>query len=192
MQTPRSIIELLSSRVLRLSNTLGLYASRRYRDQFGVTLPEWRVMSIIAWYEPTTARDISRVLATDKGWVGLSVERLRRRGFVACSSDKKDARRILVSLTERGSAKHDAILSAALQRQRRLMSVLADGAADTVIASLDRLQAEADKMLEELDGEVATTNTRARRRSASANTPRRQKRKPAQHGRDGWKDRPRA
>jgi DNA-binding MarR family transcriptional regulator len=170
MPKPRPIIELLSSRVLRLSNTLGLYASRRYRDQFGVTLPEWRVMSIIASYEPTTARDISRVLATDKGWVGLSVERLRRRGFVVCSSDKKDARRTLLSLTGRGWARHDAILAVALQRQRRLMASLADGAADTLVAGLDRLQAEADKMLEELDGETppAKVKSRARRPAGSA------------------------
>jgi DNA-binding MarR family transcriptional regulator len=163
MQKPRSIIELLSSRVLRLSNTLGLYASRRYRDQFDVTLPEWRALSIIASYEPTTARDISRVLATDKGWVGLSVARLKRRGFVMLSPDKKDARRTLLSLTERGRKKHDAILSIALRRQRRLMATL-DGAADTVIASLDRLQAEADKMLEELDDEVSSTSTKSQAR----------------------------
>jgi DNA-binding MarR family transcriptional regulator len=167
MQKPRSIIDLLSSRVLRLSNTLALYATRHYRDQFGVTLPEWRVMSIIASYEPTTARDISRVLATDKGWVGLSVERLRRRGFVLCSPDKKDARRTLLSLSERGRAKHDAILSAALQRQRRLMAALADGAADILIASLNRLQAEADKMLEEIGDDVPSATTKLlTRRSA--------------------------
>ena len=69
---PRSgpIIELLSSRVLRLSNTLALYASRRYREEFGVTLPEWRVMSIIASYEGTasfTARQCGARFASPIG-----------------------------------------------------------------------------------------------------------------------------
>lgn len=151
MRAPKSVVDLLSYRLLRLSNTLGLYSSRRYRKEFDVTLPEWRVISIIASEEPTSARDISRVLATDKAWVGHTVESLRRRGYVTRSSDKQDARRTLLNLTRQGRETHDAILSVALRRQRRLAATLADGRFESLIASLDRLQAEADRMLEELD-----------------------------------------
>lgn len=151
MREPKSVADLLAYRLLRLSNTFGLYSNRRYRQEFGVTLPEWRVMSIIASCEPTTARDISRVLATDKGWVSLTVEKLRRRGFVIRSSDKQDARRALLNLTKQGRDLHDAILSVARRRQRRLAAALPDGVIDTLTATLDRLQAEADRMLAELD-----------------------------------------
>lgn len=150
MQEPKTVVDMLTSRCLRLSNTFGLYASRRYREQFGMTLPEWRVMSIIASCEPTTAREISRVLVTDKAWVGQSVENLRRRGFVTRATDRNDARRSLVSLTREGRAMHDAILTVSRQRQRRLLASLPHGAAETLIDCLDRLQAEADRMLEEL------------------------------------------
>ncbi len=153
MREPKSVADLLTFRLLRLSNTLGLYSNRRYRRQFGVTLPEWRVMSIIALRDTTTARDISRALATDKGWVGLSVESLGRRGYVKRASDKEDTRRTLLSLTEEGREVHDAIMSNARRRQRRLLAALPDGATDTLVASLDRLQAEADRMLAELDDE---------------------------------------
>lgn len=146
-----SVINFLTSRVLRLSNTLGLYASRRYRGEFDMTLPEWRVMSIIASGEPTTAREISGILATDKGWVGLSVESLRRRGYVIGSPDKRDGRRTLLTLTEEGRKKHDAILAVSQWRQERLLASLPDGAAETLIECLDRLQAEADKLLEETE-----------------------------------------
>lgn len=144
-------MDFLTSRVLRLSNTFGLYASRRYREEHGMTLPEWRVMSIIAACQPTTAREISRVLVTDKAWVGLSVAKLQRRGFVTRSTDKQDARRALISLTRQGKDKHDAILATALRRQRRLLKLLPAGAGATLIACLDLLQAEAERMLEELD-----------------------------------------
>ena len=150
MQKP-SITDLLSTRLLRLSNTLALYSSRRYRQQFGVTLPEWRVMSIVAARDGTTARDISRELATDKAWVGLSVKSLARRGFLTRSADKQDTRRVLLSLTRQGRQMHDAIISVARQRQRRLRAALPEGAADMLSANLERLQVEADRMLEELD-----------------------------------------
>ena len=151
MSKPKSVAELLSYRVLRLSNTLALYSSRYYREEFGLTLPEWRTMSIIASRSTTTARDVSRVLATDKGWVGISVTSLWQRGYLTRSPDKGDGRRTLLSLTAKGKEMHDAILSAARRRQRRLLAALPDDAANTLMASLDRLQAEADRMLKELN-----------------------------------------
>lgn len=151
MREPKSVADLLSYRLLRLSNTLALFSSRSYRDEFGVTLPEWRVMSVIAAHPSLTARDISRVLATDKGWVGISVTGLWKRGYLTRSADKQDARRTLLSLTEQGRKKHDAILSAARRRQRRLLATLSADAAETLVESLDRLQAEADRMLAEID-----------------------------------------
>lgn len=161
---PDSVIDFVTSRVLRLSNTLGLYASRRYRDEFGLKLPEWRVLSIVAACEPTTARDISRILATDKGWVGLSAESLRRRGYVSGSPDKRDGRRILLRLTEEGRKKHDAILAVSQWRQRRLLASLPDGQADMLVECLDRLQAEADRMLEESEAPRSAIERVARHR----------------------------
>jgi DNA-binding MarR family transcriptional regulator len=151
MREPKSVNDLLTTRLLRLSNTLGLYSSRRYRDEFDVTLPEWRVLSIIALLETTSARDVSRALATDKAWVGLTVQKLERRGYVRRVSDRQDGRRTLVSLTRQGMDVHDAIMANARRRHRRLLGALGDKDAETLIASLDRLQAEADRMLEEFD-----------------------------------------
>jgi DNA-binding MarR family transcriptional regulator len=150
MQKPTALPDLLSTRLLRLSNTLTLYSARRYRQQFGISVPEWRVMSILASSDRTTARDISRVLATDAAWVGLSVKRLAKRGYLIRSTDKHDTRRVLLSLTKQGKDMHDSILTVARQRQRRLLAALPQGVADILYANLDRLQAEADRMLEDL------------------------------------------
>jgi len=151
MREPKSVTDLLTYRLLRLSNTLGLYSSRRYRNQYDVTLPEWRVLSIIALLGTTSARDISRALATDKAWVGLTVQKLEQRGFLKRASDRQDGRRTLVSLTREGRDVHDAIMANARRRQKRLLGTLGDDGAEKLFASLDRLQAEAERMLEELD-----------------------------------------
>jgi DNA-binding MarR family transcriptional regulator len=151
MREPKSVTDLLTYRLLRLSNTLGLYSNRRYRDELDVTLPEWRVLSIIALLESTSANDISRELATDKAWVGLTVQKLEQRGFVRRASDRNDGRRTLVSLTRQGREVHDVIMSNARRRQKRLLGALPHGSADTLIVCLERLQSEADRMLAELD-----------------------------------------
>jgi len=151
MREPKSVTDLLTYRLLRLSNTLGLYSNRRYRAEFDVTLPEWRVMSIIALLETTSAQEISRSVSTDKAWVGLTLQKLEKRGFVRRVTYKQDGRRTLVSFTRQGKDVHDAILANAKRRQRRLLGVLGEKDAETVFAAIDRLQAEADRMLEELD-----------------------------------------
>jgi hypothetical protein len=58
---------------------------------------------------------------------------------------------MLVSLTGQGTEVHDAIMANARRRQRRLLGALGDKGATALIASLERLQVEADRMLEELD-----------------------------------------
>lgn len=106
-------------------------------------------MSIIASCQPTTARELSRILATDKNWVGRSAESLKRRGLVSGSPDRRDGRRTLLRLTDEGKRLHDSILVVALWRQNRLIGCLPEAAANILIDHLDRLQAEADRMLEE-------------------------------------------
>jgi DNA-binding MarR family transcriptional regulator len=152
MQKPTSVPDLFSTRLLRLSNSLGLYSARRYRLEFDVTLPEWRVMSIVAAHDKSTARDVSRILATDKAWVGMTVKTLMQRGFLTRSPDARDSRRILLSLTKSGRERHDAILGAARQRQRRLVSALTPDKARLFFECLTVLQAEADAMLDEYGG----------------------------------------
>jgi DNA-binding MarR family transcriptional regulator len=134
MREPKSVTDLLTYRLLRLSNTLGLYSNRRYRAEFDVTLPEWRVMSIIALLETTSAQEISRSVSTDKAWVGLTLQKLEKRGFVRRVSDKQDGRRTLVSFTRPGKEVHDAILANAKRRQRRLLGALGEDA-ETVITA---------------------------------------------------------
>ena len=167
MKKPDSVTDFLSSRLLRLSNTLGLYASRRYRDAFGISLPEWRVLSIIASCEPTTAREDSRNLETDKGWVSLSADSLRRRGLIKGSPDNRDGRRILLTLTAEGRAMHAAVLAVAQWRHERLLASLPEGSAEILFACLDRLQAEADAMLEESIAENGEAEARSADPAAS-------------------------
>ena len=101
--------------------------------------------------------------------VDTNAQGVARRGYVTRTSDRKDARRALITLTEQGRQMHDAILAIARRRQRRLLAALPKGAADSLVASLDRLQAEADRMLAELDASEAPSGSAT---AAAASSPR--------------------
>src|SRR6188508_117694 len=106
---PRLLRALVSHRVLVLSNTLALAASRYYPRRFGVRLAEWRVIDALHAGRGITAVRISQWLRTDKAWVGRSVERLIAAGYVRRRADPSHGRRQLLSLTAKGERMYAAI-----------------------------------------------------------------------------------
>lgn len=144
---PRLLNALLSHRVLLLSNTLALAASRHYARRFGVRLAEWRVIDALHAGGEISANEISRWLRTDKAWVGRSVERLIRGGHVRRRADPGHGRRILLSLTAKGERAYAAIAAAARRRHDNLLAALSGEERKVLERALAKLQARASEML---------------------------------------------
>ena len=144
---PRLLSALLSHRVLVLSNTLALAASRHYPRRFGVRLAEWRVIDALHAGGEISANGISRWLRTDKAWVGRSVDRLIRAGYARRRADPQHGRRLLLSLTAKGERAYAAIASAARCRNDNLLAVLSGEERRILERALAKLQAQASAML---------------------------------------------
>jgi len=140
---PRLLRALLSHRVLLLSNTLALAASRYYPRRFGVRLAEWRVIDAVHAGRGITANQISQWLLTDKAWVGRSVDRLIAAGYVRRRPDPQHGRRLLLSLTPKGERVYAAIAAAARRRHDKLLAVLTAAERKVLEAALGKLQARA-------------------------------------------------
>ena len=148
---PRLLRALVSHRVLVLSNTLALAASRYYPRRFGVRLAEWRVIDALHAGRGITAIQISQWLLTDKAWVGRSVERLIAAGYVRRRPDPGHGRRLLLSLTAKGERTYAAIAIAARRRHDNLLGALPAEQRAMLESALDGLQARAAAMLVEPD-----------------------------------------
>ena len=148
---PRLLRFLLSHRLLVLSNTLALAASRHYAQRFGVRLAEWRVIDAVHAGKGISAQQISLWLRTDKAWVGRSVERLIGAGYVRRRPDPKHGRRLLLSLTAKGERTYAAIAAAAQRRNDNILASLSAGEREALERTLSKLQARAAGMLAELD-----------------------------------------
>lgn len=144
---PRLLRALLSHRVLVLSNTLALAASRYYLRRFGVRLAEWRVLDALHAGRGISAIQISQWLRTDKAWVGRSVERLIAAGYARRRPDPRHGRRLLLSLTAKGERKYAKIAAAARQRHDNLRETLAPAEREMLERALAKLQTRAAEML---------------------------------------------
>jgi DNA-binding MarR family transcriptional regulator len=135
-----------------LANTVSRDVARMYGERFGLSIPEWRVMAVLARYQPLSAVEVARRTAMDKVRVSRAVARLLRAGVVQRSTDRRDRRRSELRLSPRGVAIHGRIVPLALGVERELLSVLGTEERN----SLDRLLAKLQARAEEIEGRGRT------------------------------------
>ena len=113
----------------------------RYRAEFGLTIPEWRVLAhLSAAGGPVSVREIHARVDMDKPKVSRAAARLEKAGHIAKSENAADRRLVALSLTQAGRDLIARIVPVALRYQEELMRDLGgDGVA--LRRALDRLLA---------------------------------------------------
>lgn len=164
-----NIRSLLTHRVLVLSNTFGRGAVRLYASRYGVLLAEWRLLGALAVEAPSSVTALAATLSMDKGALSRTAAALVKKGLVEMRPDSTDARRTEIGLTAAGRELYARVLPAAMDRQRRLLSVLTPverAMLDKVLAKL-QLQAEmlADAPIPANDSDKSARRSKGRRRS---------------------------
>jgi len=76
--------------------------SRIYRNEFGLTVPEWRVLATLGHLGTATATEIGRDSAMHKTKVSRAVAALQQRRWVARETDAADRRLEHLTLTAAG------------------------------------------------------------------------------------------
>jgi DNA-binding MarR family transcriptional regulator len=131
-----------------LTNSLGRSAARDFATAVGLTVPEWRILSVVGARGSISLAELTRILAVDKGWVSRTVVELGRRGLIERMPDPRNERSFFLKLTRDGSAMHLAGSKVSLARQGRLEAALGAEEVERFYDALQRLQAVADAMEE--------------------------------------------
>ena len=104
----------------RLSETL----ARQYRQRFGITIPEWRVLVHLAHGDGASVRDIESAVMMEKSKVSRTAARLEVRGLVAKTVNPGDRRLVHLHLTPAGVALMAELLPLAMRFQQDLEAAL--------------------------------------------------------------------
>ena len=103
--------------------------ARQYRDRFGITIPEWRVLVHLAHSGRVSVRDIEARVAMERYEVSRAAGRLREAGLVDRRGNPDDRRLVVLSLTAKGRALMAELLPLArayqAEMERRLGPALA-------------------------------------------------------------------
>lgn len=114
----------LPYRLAVLSSAVSRAMAREYGRRFGIAIPEWRVLAVLARFAPLTAGGLCGRAAMDKVQVSRALARLIARGWVERAVDPADRRRATLRLTAAGQRAHEIIVPIARRAESDLLAAL--------------------------------------------------------------------
>ena len=115
--------------------------ARQYRDQFGISNPEWRVLVHLSQSDGTSVRDIEVRVAMEKSKVSRAAKRLEKAGYISKKINETDRRLLHLHLTSKGQSLMTDLLPLADRFQQEIENHLGEAFAG--------LEAGLNKILED-------------------------------------------
>ena len=113
-------IAVLSSRVSR-------DFSAAYREKYGISIPEWRVVAHLSQTDgPVSVREIFEQVEMDKSKISRAADRLVKRGLVRKSPSARDRRLVELTLSETGRDMVRDLTPTAREFEERFLAPLGD------------------------------------------------------------------
>jgi DNA-binding MarR family transcriptional regulator len=120
------------------AQTLSEQLARHYRTDFGISIPEWRVLVHLAHSGDVSVRDIEIRVAMEKSKVSRAASRLETAGYIVKRVNDSDRRLVQLALTPKGRALMAELLPVALAFQAEISARLGPALAG-LEAGLDTL-----------------------------------------------------
>ncbi|ATQ42243.1 MarR family winged helix-turn-helix transcriptional regulator [Caulobacter mirabilis] len=137
--------EYLPFRLSVASNGVSRLIARAYEDRFGLTIPQWRLLAVLAEGGLTPQAIVVRTVM-DKVTVSRAAQVLTSRRLIARTASESDGRSHTLTLTETGRRLHAEIAPLALAYEAALLAGLAPGEVAQLKRLLMRLEAAAARL----------------------------------------------
>lgn len=128
------------------SNAVSGLIARAYEDRFGLTVPQWRVLCVLAEDGRLSQVQIVARTVMDKVTVSRAAQGLVKRRLVGRAQNKADGRSHVLALTAEGRSLHSEIAPLALAYEAALIAGLAPEDVTLLKRLLTRLQSAAGQL----------------------------------------------
>lgn len=131
------------------SNAVSGLIARAYQDRFGLTVPQWRLICVLAEDGGLTQNQLVARTVMDKVTVSRAAQGLLNRHLVARSDHHADGRSHVLALSAEGASLYAEISPLALAYEAALIS----GLTPEDVASLKRLLTRLQQAAGQLSGD---------------------------------------
>lgn len=135
-----TVEDFLSVPIVRIAAHLKRFPSN-YASGAGLTLPQWRLLSVAAHHKSIPLKQLGEVSATDKALVSRTVKELAAKGLVSTASMKSGDRSLVCHITAKGAKVVDKVIPMARERHARLLLALDTEDRVRLYGILQKLQA---------------------------------------------------
>ena len=138
--SPLRLSEFLPYRLSVAAESVSRAFAARYEAEFGLTIPEWRVMAILGEEAPLPTRAVIARTEMDRVRVSRAVIGLSSKGLVARAAHPEDRRAQVLRLAPKGLALYRRIVPRAHALQAALVDVLSPDELRTLGDLLNRMR----------------------------------------------------
>ena len=141
MASPRLVLDdFIPYRLSVTSNLVSDSIARAYESLFGLSIPEWRLVAVVAETGGITQQAIGARTRMDKVTVSRAAIALVDRGLLARRANAEDRRSHLLDLTGAGRDLYAAVAPKALDLESRIFSAFDPAEIAGFVAMLRRIE----------------------------------------------------
>ena len=118
--------------------------AQKYAHEFGISIPEWRVMAHLAEVNICSSGEICARTAMDKAKVNRAVTRLAAAGLIVAETAKSDRRLNALALSRKGQEIYRHIVPIALEVEASVTGSLTGHEREALLKILGKLQTDLD------------------------------------------------
>lgn len=137
--------EFLPYRLVSLSQRISQALSSIYREEFGVSIAEWRILANLAEKGELNPSEIAQQTSMDRARVTRGIKDLRARKCLLKRPDETDQRGYRLRLSSAGVALYGKIVPLALAWENDLLDGLDAAEFRELMRLLDKLSERLDK-----------------------------------------------
>jgi DNA-binding MarR family transcriptional regulator len=139
----------LTFRLTRLTNSLRNNLTKRYLEEFELSLPEWRLLALVTRFSPLRFSELTQRSHMDKGQVSRTLRVMTDRGLTktriiaqrGSRSAEALAAPVSVAVTAKGKKLYKSIMPVAQRRQTQLLELMSPAERLALFATLEKLYA---------------------------------------------------
>jgi len=141
----------LPYRLSVLSNLVSGAIAEAYQRRFGLSIPEWRVLAVLARYPGLSAAEVAERTRMDAVAVSRAVARLLAAGRLRRATSRDDRRRSVLTVSAAGAAVYREVAPIALGYERELLAALGPEERAAIDRSLEALTDRAQALAKSAD-----------------------------------------
>ena len=129
-----------------LTNIVSMSIADTYEREFGLTIPQWRVIAVLARYPDLSAIEVAERTAMDKVAVSRAVQGLLAARRLVRSYDAGDRRRSRLRLSSAGKSVYMRVAPLALDYEKKLLDALSPADRKALERLIGRLMERAKRL----------------------------------------------